>query len=156
MTRETVEIKIDENFKKEVLSLIDNTIDKVMSSSSIKLSKPEKTKLRNLTLDQLNVNVTNKMNFKTLWIFNTENTIPVLVEKESLHPDMGTIVKKKKTSGFYSIKPNLSWVFTKKNEDGFGMTRSEFEKKATEMFLEDIETAAFYGSLSYVGVLNGR
>lgn len=150
MIKETVQIPLTEEFKEKVESLIDSTLEKVFNSSSNKVSSTDKKKVKSLALDQVNVSVTNKINSKTLWVFNIEKNLSVIVERDPNIPRMGAIVKGAKQPGFYIMKPNLSWTLAK-NDTGSGFTEEEFKKKVLCMLLEDIETAAFYGALSFIG-----
>lgn len=150
MIKETIQIPLTEEFKEKAQALIDSTLEKVFNSSSNKISSADKKKVKNLALDQVNVSVTNKINSKTLWVFNIEKNLPVIVERDPSVPRMGAIVKGTKQVGFYTMKPNLSWTLTK-TDNGASFTEEEFKEKVLSMFLEDIETAAFYGALSFVG-----
>lgn len=150
MAKESVEIKMTDEFKETVLSLIDKTIEKVLDAKGVQLSNNEIKKLKNLALDQINVHVTSKINNKNLWNFNTENSLSVLLERESKTHKMGSIVSGKKETGYYTMKPNSTWCFSEKDTTGKGYTKDEFEKKVLQMFLEDVETASFYGAISYV------
>lgn len=154
MTKEIVRIKLTDEFKEEAMDLIKNTIKKVLNVHGVELSAKEKRAIKNFSLDQLNVNVTNRINSKTLWVFNIENSIPVLVERDKGIPKLGNLISKSKEKGTYLINSNLTWSISKKNDDKGGLSREEFEKAVLDMTLEDLETAAFYGTLSYVGDKN--
>lgn len=152
MIKETVKIKLTEDYKQSALSLIDNTINKVANANNKKLNDAEKRKIKNLTLDQINVNVTSKVNAKTLWGFNIEQSLPVIVERDEKTARLGNLVEDEKNNGLYQMKPNLTWTFSRKNKEG--LSRQEFEKTVLDMFFDDVETAAFYGALSFVGDVN--
>lgn len=150
MIKEIVQIPLTDEFKEKAEALIDTTLEKVFNLSSNKISTTEKKKVKSLALDQVNVNVTNKINSKTLWVFNIEKNLPVIVERDPSVPRMGAIVEGSKQVGFYTMKPNLSWTLNK-TDNGSSYNEEEFKEKVLSMFLEDIETAAFYGALSLVG-----
>lgn len=152
--KEVVKVKLSEDYKDKALSLIDETIDKVSELSGTSLENKDKRKIRNLTLDQVNVNVSHRANSKTIWVFNIENSLPIVVEREENLPKMGALVNEDEQVGSYKMKPNLTWTFNRENDSDDGINRKEFEKLVLEMLLEDIETAAFYGTLSYVGDVN--
>lgn len=155
MSKEVVKVKLTNEFKENALSMIKETIDRVLSAHEVNLSIKEKRKIKNLALDQLNVNVTNRINSKTLWVFNIENSIPVIVERDSTNKlKMGAIVAEKRQRETYKMKPNLTWSLSKKNNKDDGLTKKKFEEKVLSMILEDLETASFYGALSYVGDRN--
>lgn len=145
--KEIEEIKIPSEFKTKALKLIDDTIEVVTNKFGADLSEQEKTTIRNLSLDQINVNVGVRANLKYMWVFDTEETLPVIVEKE--HPEDG-LFSEKEDEKAYSMKPNLSWTYNKSNVEKEGLSKQEFHEKALRVLLEDFETAAFYGALSYV------
>lgn len=154
MIKENVEVKLGEDYKNKALLLIDETIDKVIELSGANLEDKDKKKIRNLTLDQVNVNVSHKANCKTLWVFNIENSLPILVEEEKGIPKMGALVPDSEQVGSYKMKPNLTWTLNRNNDSEDGVDKVGFENLVLQMLLEDIETAAFYGTLSYVGDVN--
>lgn len=149
MIKETAKVRMSEDFKEEAFNIIDETINKVSKSHRKKLSRKEKNKVRNLTLDQINVNITSKANMKTLWVLNIESSIPVVIEKEKDFMMFGAFIEDPNTKrNYYKMKPNWIWTVKKENCDDGGITKEEFEEKIKTMLLEDIETAAFYGTLS--------
>lgn len=154
MIKETIKIKLDDNYKEKALTLIDDTIQKVSELNNSVLSDKDKRTIRNLTLDQVNVNVSQKASCKTLWVFSIESSLSVLVEREESVPRLGALVPGEKEIGSYQMKPNLTWTLSKSNDKNEGLNRKSFEEMSLEMLLEDIETAAFYGALSYVGDVN--
>lgn len=154
MIKESVKIKLSEKYKNEALLLIDETIDKVSESNGATLDTKDKRKIRNLTLDQVNVNVSHRANCKTLWVFSIEDSLSVIVEREESLPKMGALMPDDEQVGSYKMKPNLTWTFNRENDSDDGVGKEDFESKTLEMLLEDIETAAFYGTLSYVGDVN--
>ena len=148
MTKEMIEIKINDEFKTQANQLIEKTIEKVFNSNGKILDNDLKKRIRNLVIDQLNVNVTSKLSSKTLWVFTTENSIPVIVEAESQRYKMGGIIQEKNPAKYYSLKNNL-WSSSNKRKDETFVSKIEFEKKALKLFLEDVETASFYAAMSY-------
>lgn len=154
MIKEIVKVKLDKEYKDKALSLIDETINKVSELSGVSLEDKDKRKIRNLTLDQVNVNVSHRINSKTIWVFNIEDSLPVIVEREEGLPKMGALMPENEQVGSYKMKPNLTWTFNKKNDSDDGINEEDFKRRVLEMLLEDIETAAFYGTLSYVGDVN--
>lgn len=148
MTKEMIEIKINDEFKTQANQLIEKTIEKVFNSNGKILGNDLKKRIRNLVIDQLNVNVTSKLSSKTLWVFTTENSIPVIVEAENQRYKMGRIIQEKNPAKYYSLKNNL-WSSSNKRKDETFVSKVEFEKKALKLFLEDVETASFYAAMSY-------
>mgnify|MGYP000847702131 CR=1 FL=1 len=144
--RKTMKIKLTKEYKEKALNLIDKTIDKVADKFNYELSNKEKSIIKNLSLDQINVNVTSRAKLKTMWVFDTEEYLPVIVEKEH---DYG-MLSSNTEEGTYLMNPNLSWTFNKANIKKGGISYEEFENKVLELLLEDFETASFYGTLSYV------
>lgn len=137
--RKTIDIKLTDEYKEEVMNLIDDTIEKVIKREHASLSAADKRKIKNLALDQVNVNVTARSKLKSLWVFDSADCLTMIVE-----PDRKNKVKK---GGHikYTMRPNLTWLYGSE-----GITRKEFEERALEMLAEDVETAAFYGTLSYI------
>ena len=148
MTKEMIEIKINDEFKSQANELIDKTIEKVFDSKGKSLNNELKKRIRNLVIDQLNVNVTSKLSSKTLWVFTTENSIPVIVESEGQKHKMGGIIQEKRHAKYYSLKNNL-WSSSNKKKDETFVSKCEFERKSLKLFLEDVETASFYAAMSY-------
>lgn len=149
MIKELTGVKMTEEFKGEVMDVIDETIERVATKSGKTISNRERNKIRNLSLDQINVDVSTRANLKTLWVINIENNIPIIVEKEKGIPQLDEINSNSAKSGAYKIKPNLTWTYSKDNLD-VGVNLEEFEKRVLSMLLEDAETAAFYGTMSLV------
>lgn len=156
MIKEIVKVKLTEEYKENALSLIEDTIDRVLMVHKVVLDNKERRAIKNLSLDQLNINVTNRINSKTLWVFNIEDCLPVIVEREKSLPKMGSLLQDKKEKGSYKMKPNLTWTLNRKNNNDEGLNREEFEETVLNMLLEDLETAAFYGALSHVGDEGGQ
>lgn len=154
MIKETVKVKLNDDYKSKALLLIDDTIEKVAELNGAVLERKDKSKIKNLALDQVNVNVSHRANCKTLWVFNIEDSLPILLEEEKSIPKMGALMPDSEQVGSYKMKPNLTWTFNRQNDSKGGINKKEFEKLALEMLLEDIETAAFYGALSYVDDVN--
>lgn len=150
MIRETIKIKLTKEYKQEAMDLIDDTIDRVSDKFKFCLSEKDRRKIKNLSLDQVNINISQKNNSKTLWIFDTEEYIPIIVEKEEGLPKMGLLFQNESNVGCYKMKPNLTWTFNKANCKKCGVTHEEFEGEVLKMLLEDFETASFYGTLSYI------
>lgn len=147
MIREIVKVKLTKEYKEKAVALVEETIDKVSKKANIELSPQDKRKLINLTMDQVNINVSSKAKTKTYWVFDTENHLPVVVEKAEAKSTQKTLVPQKISNGGYKMKPNLVWTYVKKDKET--LTQKEFEEKSLAMLLEDFETAAFYGTLSY-------
>ena len=154
MIKEVVKVKLPDDLKNKAVNLIDETINKVMDTHGESISNKELSKIRNLTLDQINVNVTSRASLKSLWVLNIEQSIPVIVEKEIGMPELNELPSKDENKGLYKMKPNLTWTFNKDNLEDDGVSRRIFENTIIEMLFEDIETAAFYGALSCVGDIN--
>lgn len=156
MIKETVEIKLSDEYKDKALLIIDETINKVSSVHGVTLDIKSKRKIKNLALDQVNVSVSHRANSKTLWVFNIESELPLLLEREKGLPKMGSLIPDDNLSSSYKMKPNLTWTLNTKNNSSGGVSKELFEKISLDMLLEDMETAAFYGTLSYVGDENAR
>lgn len=158
MTKEVVKVKMDEEFKEKALQSIEDTIEKVLTVHNVKLKPKDKRSIKNFSLDQLNVNVTNRINSKTLWVFNIESSVPVIVERAKDIPKFGGIVPEGKNVGKFTMNTNGSWALTKNSkktkgaDNEEGLNKKGFENTVLNMLLEDLETAAFYGTLSYVEV----
>lgn len=151
MIKETVEIKLSDEFKESALLLIDETIERVSEVHEVKLSVKSKRMIKNLALDQVNVNISHRASSKTLWVFNVESNLTLLLEREESIPKLGALVPDNKKDGSYKMRPNLTWTLSRRNDSDEGVTREGFEEISLDMLLEDMETAAFYGTLSYVG-----
>lgn len=147
--KDTIGIDIKEDFKQKVFELIDETIENVLLAENATLTAAEKRKIKNLSLDQLNVNITSKINSKTIWVFSAESTLPVTIERESGIPNGTSLIKKDESPVFFKMRPNGSWIMTKEKDEKC-FTKEEFEEQVLKMILEDVETAAFYGTSSYI------
>jgi len=150
MKKEIVRIELTEEYKKEAINLINSTIEYVLKKQKCKLNDYEKLKIKNFSLDQINVNISNKSRSKTMWIFDAEENVPVIVCKEKKLKAINVEVQENENCKFYKINTNLTWDFSKDNHNNGGITHEEFKKRILELLLEDFETAAFYGTLSYV------
>lgn len=150
MIRETIQIKLSDDYKKKAMKIVNDKIDEVAEKKNYNLTDSEKREIRNLSLDQVSVNVSTRARSKTLWVFNSEKTLPVIVEKETGIPKTGVLTNKSPNGCSYKMKPNLTWTYNRKNTEKGGVNYDKFEEKALEMLLEDFETSAFYGVLSYV------
>lgn len=144
--KEVVRVKLTDEYKERAMKLIDDTMDVVASKFNYNLSDKDKVTIKNLSLDQVNVNITSRAKLKTMWVFDTEKYIPVIVEKENGTGGLLSAIGE----GAYLMRPNLSWTFKKSNIKKNGISQKEFEKKVLRLLLEDFETAAFYGTLSFV------
>lgn len=150
MIRETLKIELTDEFKEKAMDEIDKTINYVSKRHNVELSAKEKLKIKNLSLDQVNINISERTRSKTIWVFDTETYVPVTVEVQDELSPISNFLKENENSNFYQIRSNLSWTFNDKNAQNEGMTHQQFEDKVLEILLEDFETAAFYGTLSYV------
>lgn len=150
MIREVVQINLSDDYKKKAMDIVNDKIDEIADKKNYSLDESEKREIRNLSLDQVSVNVSTRSRSKTLWVFNSEDALPIVVEKETGVPKSGVLANKTPNGCSYKMKPNLTWTYNRKNTGKGGLSHEEFEEKALEMLLEDFETSAFYGVLSYV------
>lgn len=151
MIRHTTRVKLPDGFKKQAIKLIDDTIDSVLYKKNATLTNREKIKIKNLSMDQVNVNVSNRNKSKTIWVFDTEDCIPVPVKVDSKLGNFDKFLHENPEANYYAPETNLTWTFKKSNSDnGVGITKKEFEEKVLKTLLEDFETAAFYGALSFI------
>lgn len=149
--KDTIQIKLTPAYKEQAVNIINQTIQQVAKRFNCNLNEQDIRKIRNLSLDQININVSQKTKSKTLWIFDAEDMLPMVIEKEDNIVNFGLIGQSEtELTGAYSMNPNLSWTFNKANLNKGGLTRKEFEDEVLKMLLEDFETAAFYGALSYI------
>lgn len=156
MMREIIRIKLTPAYKQQALCIIDDTIKDVADKYDVELSETKIRKIRNLSLDQVNINVSQKTRSKTMWVFDVEDVIPIAVDKhEGSLPlqTVGLLGNQSQPTGVYSMRPNLTWTFVKEDLDN-GLSREEFKEEVLKMLLEDFETAAFYGALSHVSELD--
>lgn len=147
MIRELVQVKMSKEYKDEIVDLVNKTIDTVAKKHNYELTSCEKNKVKNLCFDQVNIHISERSRAKTFWTFDTERSIPIVIEKEESQPKLDSDSKRK--TGSYKMKPNLTWTYSKKNNNEGGVEKEIFEERVREMLLEDFETAAFYGALSY-------
>lgn len=148
LVKELVYVRLTEEYKQEVFELVENTIDKVLSRYSVELNDFDRRTLRHLCYDQVNIHISRRVNTKTMWTFDAEKAIPILVERESSQPAFGEVLGDKRRTGSFKMKPNLTWTYNSKNNSNYGKNRTQFEAKVLDMLKEDFETAAFYGTLS--------
>lgn len=147
MIREIEKVKLPDEYKKKAISIIDDTIELVANKFNFDLSDKDKMSIRNLSLDQINVNITSRAKMNTMWVFDTDSYLPVVVEKPI---EIGQLSELDENSGAYVMLPSLLWTFNKSNINKGGVNRDEFEKQSLIILMEDFETAAFYGTLSYI------
>lgn len=150
MIKETIKVKLTTEFKKQAMDKLDETIENVLDKKNTKLTPQEKRKIKNLSLDQVNVNVSQRSKCKTMWVFDTESYIPVTVKVESKLQSIEECLKTTPNANYFKIQNNLTWTFKKANSKDMGVTKEEFENEVLKILIEDFETAAFYGVLSYV------
>lgn len=150
MIRETVHIELKKEYKEMVFELVDSTINKVAETHNEKITEANKRTIKNLCFDQVNIHVSSRAKSKTIWIFDTEECIPIIVERETTQPELNAKTGKKKGTGSFVMKPNLTWTYNSCNNKKGGMSKKKFEERVLEMLAEDFETAAFYGTLSYI------
>ena len=146
MIRKTEKIKLQADYKAKAMSVIDKTINSVAVKQRYELSEQEKRKIKNLSLDQVNMNITHKAKAKTIWVFDVEDHLPVIVETE----DISKLKAIDKDTRSYKMRPNLSWTYNRKNTNEGGVSYEEFVSENLRILMEDFETAAFYGAFSYV------
>lgn len=150
MIKEIIKVKLTTEFKKQAMDKLDETIENVLEKRNAKLTPQEKRKIKNLSLDQVNVNVSQRSKYKTMWVFDTENYIPVPVKVESKLKSIKECLKTNPNANYFKIQSNLTWTFKKANSKDMGVTKEEFENEVLKILIEDFETAAFYGVLSYI------
>ena len=148
MIRELIHVKLDKEYKDEVFQLVEDTIDKVAKEHRVKLTEKEKRQIKNLSFDQVNIHVSGKARAKTFWVFDTEECLPLIIEKERAKAPFDGNTSKK--DGSFKMKPNLTWTFNEENNKNGGITEAKFNEKVLKMLKEDFETASFYGALSFV------
>lgn len=147
MIRNTVNVKLTEEFKQQAIKLIYDTIEETLIKSNKEIPTKEKNKIKNLSLDQVNIDVAHKNKLKAMWVFDTEDYIPILlfVDKDLEQ----TYLKENLDDKVFFMEANGDWKVKKKVKNG--VTKKEFEETVLKMLLEDFETASFYGTLSYIG-----
>lgn len=150
MIKETIKVKLTTKFKEQAMDKLDETIENVLDKKNAKLTPQEKRKIKNLSLDQVNVNVSQRSKCKTMWVFDTESYIPVTVKVESKLQSIEECLKTTPNANYFKIQNNLTWTFKKENSKDMGVTKEELENEVLKILIEDFETAAFYGVLSYV------
>ena len=146
--RKIVKVKLSKEFKGKAMKVLNDTIDTIACKYNVTLTDGEKRQIRNLSLDQINVNITHKSKSKTIWVFDAEETLPVIVEFDETKAS--TALDKSNQKRMYKMKPNLTWYYESEKKKPEGLTESEFEAENLKMLLEDFETAAFYGALSFI------
>lgn len=151
--RITKHIEMSDEFKKSVIDEMNATMDKAAASNHVTLTPKERQFIMNRAFDQLNRHISHKAKMKTLWVFDIEETIPVIVDMLDKPKALQAAPK-----GAYKMRPNLSWMYSEEFIDNEGVDEEEFERIVLEMLKEDAETAAFYGALSFAteGEYRGR
>lgn len=142
--RITKHVKLTSEFKESVVKEMNDSIDLVCERNHVKLTDEERKFIMNRAFDQLNKHMSHKARMKTLWVFDIEDTLPVIVDLKD--KPKGLLDD---TEGAYKMRPNLSWMYSKDFIDNGGVDEPEFERIVLEMLKEDAETAAFYGALSF-------
>lgn len=142
MTNMTIYIPLTPEFKKKAMDTINDTIEKVLERHRTSLSDQIKKKIKNFSLDQINVNVTHKNKLKSIWVFDTEDTIPIflLLDESGELPNSDDFA--------YKLKSNGEWEVDLDFEGS--LNKEEFEAMVLKHLIDDFETASFYGTLSYM------
>lgn len=142
MTNMTIYITLTSEFKKKAMDAINDTIEMVLERHRATLSDQVKKKIRNLSLDQINVNVTHKNKLKNIWVFDTEDTIPVLLllDTSGQLPNDDALA--------YKLKSNGEWEIDLDSNES--LNKEEFEAMVLKHLIDDFGTASFYGTLSYM------
>ena len=143
MINTVIHIPLTPTFKKEAMEIINSTIDKVLTRHNSTLSDKDKKKIKNLSLDQINVNVTHKSKLKTIWVFDTEDNLPVV-----LHIDENISLPDNPEIHAYKLRSNGEWEIDLDNEES--LNKKDFESAVLKYLISDFETASFYGTLSYM------
>lgn len=150
MIRELVHVKLSKEYKNEVFQLVDETIEKVAKEHNVELAEKEKRKIKNLCFDQVNIHISGRARAKTFWVFDAEECLPLIIERERSQKPFNSNNSNVVRTGSFKMKPNLTWTFNEKNNKCGGVTQEKFNEKVLKMLKEDFETAAFYGALSFV------
>jgi len=151
MTREVLNVKMTGEFKAKVFNEIEKTINYALKKNDVELQEKERKKIKNLTLDQVNVHISQKMKSKSMWVFDAEKYIPVTVEVEKTLAPVKLHAKENSEDKLFRMENNLSWSYSRKNKNHEdSMNYEEFERKVLDILIEDFNTASFYGTLSYV------
>ena len=146
--KDTIQIKLTPAYKQQAVDIINKTIKHVAKKFNCDLNEQDIRKIRNLSLDQ--INISQKTKSKTLWIFDAEDVLPIVIDRKDSKANLGLIGQLENESvGAYTMNPNLTWTFSKNITEN-SLNQEEFEKEVLKMLLEDFETAAFYGALSYI------
>ena len=142
MSTKTIYIPLTEEFKKEAVDIVNETIEKTAKEKNVVLDLSQKRKIRNLSLDQINVNVTHKNSLTNLWVFSDASYFPVIIttNKKDIPEDSNKNV--------YRLKSNGTWEIA---DHKLSMNKKRFEASVLRYLIKDFETAAFYGTLSYWG-----
>ena len=86
-----------------------------------------------------------------MWVFDTETHIPIPVRTENKLKSAEKHSSANPDDRYFKVKNSLSWTYQTTNaKSEESINRKEFEDTVLEKLLEDFETAAFYGTLSYV------
>lgn len=151
MIKETLYVKMPEGYKDKALNILDETINKIVDKKNKTITESEKRKIKNLSLDQVNINISQRIKSKSMWVFDTETHIPVSVRSEEKLGGAENHSESNPEDKLFKMKNNLSWTYqtTNKNSED-KMNKDEFNETVLNLLLEDFETAAFYGTLSYV------
>lgn len=151
MIKETITVDMSEDFRKKAMKVLDKTIEDVLVKKNATLTNKEKRKIKNLSLDQVNINMSQRGKSKSMWVFDTELSIPVSVRTEKKLISAHIHSLKNPEMKYFKEQNNLTWTYETSNANSEeGLNRSEFCEVILRSLLEDFETAAFYGVLSYV------
>lgn len=138
---------MSEDYKQKAMTKVEEVAKKVAKTKNKPIDEKTVLRLRNLTLDQINVVISSKVKSKVLWVFDSEDFLPTSVQGTENNPmQMGLFSGTTLEKDYYRLKSNSTWEKTKDSSD---LSKQEFEEKVLDMLLEDFETAAFYGALSY-------
>lgn len=151
MIKETVKVKMPDDYKEKAYKILNDTISDVLKRKNVKLSEYDKRKIKNLSLDQININISQRSKSKSMWVFDTENHVPASFKTEKKLKNAEKHSSANPDKKYFLMKNNLSWTYQSTNEKAEeSMNKKEFEDLVLQNLLEDFETAAFYGTLSYM------
>ena len=151
MIKETLHVKMPKGYKEKAMKILDDTINNTVNNKNKEITESEKRKIKNLSLDQVNINISQRTKTKSMWVFDTESHIPVSVRSEEKLGGAERHSEINPEEKLFKMKNNLSWTYqtTNKNSEE-KKNKKEFNETVLNLLLEDFETAAFYGTLSYV------
>lgn len=132
--KQIVNVPLEDEHKETVEEIITQTIKGVFEKNDKPLTAKKLRELKASTYDHINNHVTDSVGLKHTWNMSIADSIPVLINAKSAI----------NSNSRFEFLTNARWV----SDSDSPLSVQEFKERVVELFLSDVETAAFYISFS--------